>query len=123
MEKLNKRQMGSSNEIIAASYLKTCGYFIINQNYRVGRLGEIDIIARENEYICFIEVKSRKSLLYGTPAEAVNKKKQDNIRKIAYIYINQHKLHSMNFRFDVVEILIDKKNQTPPKINLIKNAF
>lgn len=123
MEKINKRVIGSTNEKIAASYLETCGYTILDINFRAGKHGEIDIIAREKDYICFVEVKSRRSLLFGTPAEAVNKRKQDRIRKVAYIYINQHRLHDNNLRFDIVEIIMENKSLAVREINLIKNAF
>lgn len=123
MEKINKRLIGSTNEKIAASYLETCGYIILDINFRAGKHGEIDIIAREKDYICFVEVKSRRSLLFGTPAEAVNKRKQDRIRKVAYIYINQHRLHDNNLRFDIVEIIMENKSLAVREINLIKNAF
>ncbi len=122
MEKENKRKIGSANEKIAASYLETCGYSIVTTNFRAGKYGEIDIIAREKEFICFVEVKSRGSLIFGTPAEAVNKRKQDRIRKVAYIYINQYKLHNYNIRFDIVEIMEDRSHKVRD-INLIRNAF
>ncbi|HOV27571.1 MAG TPA: YraN family protein [Pseudobacteroides sp.] len=123
MEKENNRRIGSANEKIAAEYLEACGYSIITLNFRAGKHGEIDIIAREKEYLCFIEVKSRSGLIFGTPAEAVDKRKQDRIKKLAYIYINQNKLHHENIRFDIVEIIMEDKNRKVRKINLIKNAF
>jgi putative endonuclease len=123
MGKINNRVVGSTNEKIAASYLETCGYLILDINFRAGKHGEIDIIAREKEYICFVEVKSRRSFLFGTPAESVNKRKQDRIKKVAYIYINQHKLHNENMRFDIVEIIMEGKSLNVKEINLIKNAF
>jgi len=119
----NKRRVGTDNEKIAASHLVSCGYSIIEVNYRYGKYGEIDIIARENGYLCFVEVKSRSSYLFGSPAEAVNRKKQDTIKKIAYIYIKQHKLHNESIRFDIVELIFDKKDLSPKEINIIKNAF
>mgnify|MGYP003832574937 CR=1 FL=1 len=123
MEKENNRKIGSVNEKFAARYLEDCGYSIIILNFRAGKHGEIDIIAREKEYICFIEVKSRRSFIFGTPAEAVNKRKQDRIKKLAYIYINQHKLYDENIRFDIVEIIMEDKEHKVREINLIKNAF
>ncbi len=123
MDIRNKRSIGSIGEKIAADYLKNCGFIIVKQNFRVGKLGEIDIVAQENEYICFMEVKSRNSLLYGSPAEAVNKKKQEQIKKIAGIYINQNKLYDKCIRFDVVEVMLCKKSLNVREINIIRNAF
>lgn len=123
MDEKNKRSMGSLGEHIAVNYLKDCGFSIIKQNFRVGRMGEIDIIAREKEFVCFIEVKSRKSLKYGSPAEAVNRRKQDNIRRLAGIYISRYKLNECCIRFDVVEIILSGREQGTKEINLIRNAF
>jgi putative endonuclease len=123
MDIKNKRSKGSFGEETAIEYLKNCGFFILKKNFRVGKMGEIDIIAREKEYICFVEVKSRKSLLFGSPAEAVNRKKQENIKRLASIYINQNKLFECCIRFDVVEIILNYKEQRVEEINLIRNAF
>ncbi|HHW00039.1 MAG TPA: YraN family protein [Clostridiaceae bacterium] len=122
--KLNKRAFGSSGEQRAIEYLKSSGYEIITVNYRYGRLGEIDIIARDGEYICFVEVKTRSSTAYGTPAEAVTRRKQDRIKKLAQIFISQNSLYDINMRFDIIEIFISKDiNGSASYINLIKNAF
>ena len=121
----NKRSFGSIGESIAVNHLTKNNYYILQQNFRVGRMGEIDIIARENEYICFIEVKTRTSTLFGMPSEAVNKKKQHSIIRLANVYLNMHKLHDRNVRFDIVEIIVNKNSQgiEVKNINVIKNAF
>lgn len=111
----NKRQIGTTAEKLAVNYLIQNNYSIINTNFRC-KIGEIDIIAKDNDYIVFIEVKYRKNTKRGLPREAVNYNKQKTIIKVANYYILQNKLYTNNFRFDVVEI-IDKQ------INLIKNAF
>lgn len=124
--KRNKRSFGNVGESIAVDYLRKNNYSILVRNYRVGRLGEIDIIARDGEYICFIEVKTRSSTIFGMPSEAVNFRKQENIRMLASIYLSNFKLHDNNIRFDIVEI-IGTKNSTgsfnASSINLIRNAF
>ncbi|WP_010250362.1 YraN family protein [Acetivibrio cellulolyticus] len=121
----NKRTAGTVGEKIAEEYLKEHNYSIITMNFRYKRLGEIDIIARENNYICFVEVKTRSTLEYGLPSEAVNYKKQENIKKLASIFIGQNRLYDANIRFDVVEVYVkkEKDTMTVEKINLIKNAF
>ncbi len=124
MGEKNKRSFGEKGENIALEYLDKNGYRIITRNYRVGRVGEIDIIAREKQYVCFIEVKTRSSLRYGSPAESVTASKQRNIRKLAQFYIHKNNLYDQDIRFDVVEILIEKGNPSGNiSINLIKNAF
>lgn len=121
----NKRSFGSLGEKFAEEYLVQNGYKPVVKNYRVGRMGEIDIIARENGYICFIEVKTRSNVLYGLPCEAVNKKKQAVIRRLAQVFISQHKLFDANVRFDIVEVIVEKSihGLNVKDINLIKNAF
>jgi putative endonuclease len=122
---MNKRGFGSIGEDLACDYLESIGFRIAARNYRCGRLGEIDIIAFENEFICFIEVKTRTSDLYGAPIESVSFEKQRKIISVAWSYIKQHNMNGKNMRFDVVEITGKKVNNEfkADKINLIRNAF
>lgn len=124
-ENKNKRSLGNQGEKIAAEYLKKNGYQILTQNFRYSRLGEIDIISQEKEYLCFVEVKTRSSSVFGMPSEAVNRKKQGNIRTLAQIYLKQNNLRNVNVRFDVIEIIVERKSDRMDikSINLIKNAF
>ena len=81
----NKRQTGTSYEIKAEEYLLQNGYKILERNFR-NRSGEIDIIAKDGEYFCFIEVKYRTTNDFGNPFEAVDYRKQNQIRKVANYY-------------------------------------
>ena len=110
---------GKKGETAAAKYLKKNGYKILERNYRK-TYGEIDIIAQNGENIAFVEVKTRKSDLFGTPAEFVTVQKQKKIIKVAYTYIQEHDLDA-EFTFDIVEVYIDGKQIK--EINHIKNAF
>ncbi len=112
----NKRKTGSSYEDMAAVFLRQRGYEILCRNY-YGRHGEIDIIASENNYLVFIEVKFRQNTNKGLPEEAVSYRKRLNIIKTAgeYMYKN-HIPEDMPVRFDVISILGDR-------ISIIKNAF
>jgi putative endonuclease len=103
----------------AEKFLTGKGYRILERNYRV-KSGEIDLIARDGEYIVFIEVKTRTNLLYGYPCEAVGGVKQRRIRQTALHYITRHRL-SGDFRFDVVEVL--KQKDGAPEITHLENAF
>jgi len=124
-EKINKRSFGKSGEEAAANYLQANGYKLIERNYQCGRIGEIDIIAAEKEYICFVEVKTRTGNLFGTPSEAVDARKQANIRKLAWIYLKKCGKTECNVRFDVVEVLGHKYENklVVENINIIKDAF
>ena len=112
----NRQSIGKAGEELAARYLEENDFVILERNFRFGKMGEIDIIAREAEYICFIEVKTRTTTIYGSPSEAVNWKKQQGILRLSQVYLNRCGLNNSNVRFDVVEILNEK-------INLIRNAF
>lgn len=111
----NNQVYGIKGEELAAKYLKKHGYKIIKRNYKCP-VGEIDIIAKDKDILVFIEVKSRNSLAYGRPAEAVDEFKQRKLTQLAKYYINLNNLYNVFARFDVVEVLGDE-------INLIQNAW
>lgn len=121
----NNRELGSKLEDAACRYLTKNGYNIIERNFRVGRLGEVDIIAAEDEYVCFIEVKGRSSDIFGTPAEAVNYHKRSTIIKLASIYSGMSRNSDMNIRFDIAEIYFTRSMNDChiDRINLIRDAF
>jgi putative endonuclease len=107
-------------EDIAAGYLLKNKYKIIERNFRCA-LGEIDIIARDGPSIVFVEVKSKNSGKYGRPEEAVDRKKQQKLSRIALAYLKSKSSLDARARFDVVSVLIDPP--APPEVRLIKNAF
>lgn len=98
----NKRQLGTSYERKAEEYLQKNGYRILERNFR-SRMGEIDIIAKDGEYFCFIEVKYRATGEYGSPLEAVDFRKQNQIRRVAQYYLMRNRLSEWTpCRFDVI---------------------
>ena len=113
----NKRQVGTEKETLAAEYLKKKGYFIIEKNYRV-RQGEIDLVARDDVCIVFVEVKYRVDGRSGDALEAVTGTKIRQISRTALYYLNQKKISIDNtpIRFDVIGINGDT-------ITHIENAF
>lgn len=110
---------GKAGESAAAKYLKKKGYKILERNYRK-TYGEIDIISQKGENVAFVEVKTRKSDSFGTPAEFVTLQKQKKLIKAAYTYIQERNLDA-EFTFDIVEVYIEDKKVK--EINHIKNAF
>lgn len=110
-----KKFLGRLGEKKAEEYLKKQGYKILVLNFKT-RVGEIDIIAKEKDVIVFIEVKTRRNDDFGTPAEAVNRVKQQKYFKVATEYLKKNKLEDSECRFDVIEVEEDK-------INHIKDAF
>lgn len=113
---VNKRQTGTSYEIKAEEYLIQKGYRILERNFR-NRSGEIDIIAKDGEYFCFIEVKYRATNAYGSPLEAVDFRKQNQIRKVANYYLMRNQLSEWTpCRFDVIGFVGEEMTH-------IENAF
>ncbi|MCM1495415.1 MAG: YraN family protein [Bacteroides sp.] len=102
---MNKRQIGSEYETRTLHYMKGQGMEILERNYHC-RQGEVDIIARENGYLLFVEVKYRKDLQNGYPAESVTPVKQNRIRQVARYYLYEHHMpEETPVRFDVAAIL------------------
>lgn len=101
---MNTKQIeGKIGEQEAVEYLKELGYEILYTNFRC-KQGEIDIIAKDNEEIVFVEVKTRTSTKYGEAREAVNKIKQKHILDAAKYYLYMNKKESAYVRIDVVEV-------------------
>lgn len=118
-----RHEVGKIGEKIAAKYLKQSNYKIIKQNFRC-KQGEIDIIAIDNQgaekEIVFIEVKTRTSLEFGRPAEAVNKTKRQHILKTAKYFLYSNNIKDKNIRFDTIEVFL---NNNKYKINHIKQIM
>jgi putative endonuclease len=116
----NKIKIGHRGEDIAVRYLVCKRFVVIKRNYYC-KFGEIDIIAKENKSsdVVFFEVKTRNSLSYGHPAEAVNLRKQNKMKTTAMNFISTNKFPgNTNFRFDIIEVILN-----PLKINHIIAAF
>ena len=116
MKTFNKSK-GADGEKLAASYLISNGYRILAKNF-VTEVGEIDIIATDEEYLVFVEVKTRLNTDFGRAAEAVDYAKQKKISLVASQYINKFGLFDVPVRFDVIEIYLQSF-----EINHIENAF
>ena len=113
---MNNRAVGTEQEQKAVQYLKLNGYHVLTTNFRC-KAGEIDIIAKDGSYLCFLEVKYRSGTAKGYPAEAINYKKMQRITRTAQFYMLLHKLPTDTpCRFDAVVIL-------DQDLSLIKNAF
>ena len=112
----NKRQAGAFYEEKAASWLEERGMRILERNYRC-RQGEIDLVGYDGDCLVFVEVKYRRDLHAGHPAEAVDLKKQRKIARTALYYCRERKIpQDYPCRFDVVSVLGEE-------IEHIKDAF
>lgn len=100
-----KKELGNIGEQIAVEHLEKHNYKILKRNFYC-KQGEIDIIAKDNKEIVFIEVKTRSSLDFGQPSEAVNMIKQKHMYRTAKYFLYKNKMLDNFIRFDVVEVLI-----------------
>ncbi len=119
MKDITKITTGKEGEKIAAAYLKKNGYRIIDINFRCP-LGEVDIVAREDKEIVFVEVKTRKSNKLGYPEQAVGIRKQKKMSQLALWYLQEKNISDVAARFDVLAITLFPEGND---IKLIKNAF
>ena len=117
-----RNQIGILGEDIASDFLISNGCKILKRNYRT-RSGEIDIIAKNKDVICFVEVKTRTSKNFGSPLESVSLVKQNTIFSVASEYSAQFIKKDIAQRFDVISIIIKDKNKNNFEINWIKDAF
>lgn len=115
----NTHILGKEGEDIACNFLKNKGYKIIEKNFR-SKFGEIDIIAKDGNTLVFIEVKSKEGIKFGSPQEAVNRKKLEKIKKCINYFLHIKHLENSSIRLEVVAIQTD--NYQVKKIELI-NAF
>jgi len=102
---MNNIEFGRLGEEKAIEFLKKKGYKILERNYKT-KIGEIDIIAKKNKKIIFIEVKTRSSYNFGRPEESVNEKKLKKIESVAQIYLQSQKIN-LPYSFEVLSILKD----------------
>lgn len=118
---MNTRKQGGRGEALAALWLILHGYRVLNRNFHFSTAAEIDLIARKNKQTVFVEVKFRTGDRFGAGREAVDARKQANIRRCAAYYIKCKNLSpDGNYRFDVIEI---EKKKHIPRIHWLKNAF
>ncbi len=120
MENQNKKDFGKEGEEIAAKYLAENGFKILVRNYHYGH-GEIDIVAEDDGVLVFVEVKTRKNLEFGEPEYAITKKKIQQIKKMAELYLFDKEIEEADCRFDVVSVLME--NPSNPQITHYQNAF
>lgn len=116
-----KREIGNKGEDIAVRFIKKKGYKIIERNFNVPKVGEIDIIAKKKEYLIFVEVRLRKDILHGSGAETVDPYKQRRLIKAALTYMKLHNAMEVPARFDVISITGDANGEY--EVELIENAF
>ncbi len=112
--------LGRDGERFAAGYLERLGLRILARRFRTVA-GEIDLIAEDNDTLVFVEVKTRAGLACGSPAAAVDRRKQRRLSRAAAIYLATHGGHDRSCRFDVVEVV--RQRDGVLQADLLRNAF
>lgn len=107
-----KQSLGRWGERLAAEYMETRGFTILDSNIRTP-YGEIDLIACKDGVTVFIEVKTRKTASYGMPEESVNLRKQNHLISSAQHYIQEHSEMEAAWRIDVIAIRRFQDGRSP----------
>lgn len=110
-----RRALGASGEEAVASWYVEHGYVIVDRNWRC-REGELDLIVRDGRAFVFCEVKTRTTDAFGTGAEAVNRVKQDRLRRLAARWLTDAPMRPREIRFDVASVMGDQ-------IEILEGAF
>lgn len=116
----NRRSQGAAYEDLACSYLRRKGYKVLDRNVYLLKK-EVDIVALDRDTVVFVEVKGRRSARFGEPSEAVGRKKQERLIRIAGAYLQMMNLRDRACRFDVISVTLDRNQD--PRLEHIENAF
>lgn len=116
---MDDKQLGMAGETAAIRYLQQHQYTLLARNFRTA-YGEIDIIARDQDTIVFVEVKTRTSRHYGRPCEAVSSAKRQKIIRMANTYLCRYQAWDRPCRFDVIEVFATRHQA---RIHHIRHAF
>ncbi len=118
---MKRRDTGILGEKLAGDFIRKRGYRIIETNYRCPE-GEIDIVARHEDHLAFIEVRTKRSLDFGSPEESITLAKQKKVRAVAAHYLQTHENLPSLWRIDVVAVELNPKGK-PSRIEIIENAI
>ena len=116
------RLLGRWGEALAAEELRRRGCRLVEAGWRC-RFGEVDLIAEEGPFLCFVEVKLRRTDAFGSAGAFVDRRKQEKLRATAQLYLAEHPT-GLQPRFDVAEIYAPQGMATrAPRVRLLENAF
>jgi len=102
----HNRRLGARGEALAAEYLEARGYRIVDRNWRGGRQGELDLVARDGEEIVAVEVKTRSGTASGHPFEAITPAKARRLRGLLLSWVREHREHADGLRVDAIGIVL-----------------
>jgi putative endonuclease len=103
-----RQAVGAYGERLASQFLEAAGLVVLARNWRCAE-GEIDLILLDGEDVVFCEVKTRRSEMFGTPAEAVGWIKVRRLRRVAARWLAQSPMHPREIRFDVISVRLRRR--------------
>lgn len=116
---MNHIELGRYGENVAANYLVDHGYDVIERNVRY-RFGEVDIIAKKEDGLIVVEVKTRRTQTYGMPCEAVHWKKKQHIRHVVSMFLATRDVDYEYIQFDVIEVYVTEEER--PQLRHMKGC-
>jgi len=117
----NAHAAGRWGEDVAADFLLRAGYRILGRRVRPDRRDEIDIVARKDESLVFVEVKTRATEAFGRPLSAVDSAKRKALNRAAVRYLRQLDFPRLYYRFDTIEVVGTEGAE--PVVRHVENAF
>ena len=118
---MNSRQeTGRLGESAAKHHLESVGYTILASNVRCGRQ-EIDIVADDGGTLVFVEVRARRSRMFGAPEESITRSKRRQMLTAAQCYLTANDCWHRNWRIDVVAVELDRHDGIA-RLDVIRNA-
>ncbi len=117
---MNTHWLGAWGEDLAARHLERAGWTILDRNFRMGR-NEIDLVARRNEVLAFVEVKTRRGEAFGHPLCAVVESKRQAIRRVAEAWIDRFGTRDFEYRFDAIAIV--RRDAGGVRLQHVENAW
>ena len=118
---MERKELGDFGEALAGQILEQKGYVILDRNFRT-RYGEVDLVAEDGEVLVFVEVKARRSLNYGSGAEAVTRLEQQRLLRAALNYMHRRGWQTRPCRFALLELSLDPEGKLL-SYELLQNAF
>jgi putative endonuclease len=115
-----RQVLGLDGERVALGYLTACGWAIEAHRFRLGR-HDVDLVARRGSLVAFVEVKTRRSAAFGSPLEAVTRRKQRDLAKTAALWIMRHGRSDDEYRFDLIGV--QERRGEEPLIEHVEDAW
>jgi putative endonuclease len=116
-----RQLLGLEGERIAIAFLTSCGWSVEGHRFRLGR-HDIDLVARKGQIVAFVEVKTRRSHACGTGLEAVSRRKQRDIARVASVWVLRHGRSGDEYRFDLVAVQ-DPGGAGAPMVEHVADAW